>query len=321
MGLASIVPFLKNLIQPPPAAAPTDPSDGGSQVVDFDHNQNPSKLPNAATMPAFLTRMQNPAGPPVPPAPAPDPQPNMSADPIKPQAAAAASAPTANPLDDLAATPVDAEGKPKLAPETKGHALLRILTSSVRGALDGAAANAQTYAQTGRNAGFGGGFEGAEMQPYQKALMATNLAQERAKTSLITNQANQMGQSVMIMTPNGPMYVPAFLAKGALGSSISGQYRQGAAETEAQAKTDSAKIGAQGRVDAAKASYGPLADVPQDLQDQFGLPAKLPLKFLNTAESAANKPLTVVAGANDSYTVNKQTGQKTALGVEIGRAH
>src|ERR1700743_1354160 len=157
MGLASIVPFLKNLIQPPPAAAPTDPSDGGSQVVEFEQNQNPSKLPNAATMPAFLARMQNPAGPPVPPdpSPAPDPQPNMEADPTKPAAPAAAPAPE-NPLDDLAATPVDAEGKPKLAPETKGHALLRILTSSVRGALDGMAGNAQTYAATGRNAGFGG---------------------------------------------------------------------------------------------------------------------------------------------------------------------
>jgi hypothetical protein len=60
---------------------------------------------------------------------------------------------------------------------------------------------------------------------------------------------------------------------------------------------------------------GPIAQVPQELQDQFGLPAELPLKMLNQAEGAANRPLTTVYGQNDAYTVNRQTNKKTPLGV------
>lgn len=56
--------------------------------------------------------------------------------------------------------------------ETKGHALMRILTAGIQGGLAGAAQNSETYAQTGRNAGFGGGIYGAQMLPLQRAALA-----------------------------------------------------------------------------------------------------------------------------------------------------
>lgn len=193
-------------------------------------------------------------------------------------------------------------------PETKGHLLLRLLQGGLQGGLNGLQQNAQTYAATGRNAGFGGGLAGAMQIPFQRAQEGQELQKGQAQIDILKQQAQNI---------NVPGYgsMPAGLAKVLFPSLIKGQATVGAAQIGAEGRKGAAQIGADARIKAAQMGLGPIADVPQELQDQFGLPAQLPLKMLNTAESAANKPLTVVAGANDSYTVNKQTGQKSALGV------
>jgi hypothetical protein len=176
---------------------------------------------------------------------------------------------------------------------------------------------------------FGAGFQAAQERPIQMASLRNNLAQQEAQTALTRQQAT------MVQTPYGPL--PAGLAKamfpalinagsrekvqgmkGSTAESIQGQKSETAenvAGTAAGARTGAAEIGAGARVKAAQIGQGMMVDVPQDLQDQFGAPPKLPLTQLNKLESAANRPLTVVAGANDSYVVNKRTQKKTPLGV------
>src|SRR5262249_40915793 len=139
------------------------------------------------------------------------------------------------------------------------------------------------------------------------------------------------GGAQPVETPYGKM--PAALAgkilspylgyEGKIGAAqIGGQSREAAAQTGAQARVQGAQIGAgartqaaqteaDARVKAAQMNLGPMAAVPEDLQQQFGLPAQLPLRMLNQAESAANRPLTTVYGADDAYAVNRQTGAKT----------
>lgn len=64
------------------------------------------------------------------------------------------------------------------------------------------------------------------------------------------------------------------------------------------------------RLQGTQNNLGPMANVPPELQDEFGLPPQLPLAQLNRAESAANRPLTVVQGQNGPSIVNKvQAGQ------------
>lgn len=131
-----------------------------------------------------------------------------------------------------------------------------------------------------------------QMQQQQQAQQA-QIASEQAKTQLTEAQAEQAKN--VVMTPYGPMNQK--LAEKVFPAAIAGG-----------AKVTSAQIG-----------QGMGVDVPKDLQEQFGVPAKMPIKQLNALESAANKPLTTVQGANDAFVVNKQTGAKTALGVGSGR--
>src|SRR4029077_16708551 len=95
-----------------------------------------------------------------------------------------------------------------------------------------------------------------------------------------------------------------------------GQAMQGAAQTRAGAqiqgaqigagaRTGAAQIGADARIKAAQLNLGPIAQVPQDLQDPLGVPPELPIKMLNQAESAANRPLTIVQGTQGPAIVNK----------------
>lgn len=317
--LVGALPFIKKLIdnQMPPDSQGQLSADNPQNVVPPGTEVNDFSQPSGSVLP-FIRRQQQlgPMGPPVPP-PEQDPgaQPpvlNVAGQDAPP---APPPQPPPDPMKDLSAAPAAAQGAPQLAGETKGHKLLRILTAGLQGGLNGVASNAQTYAQTGRNAGFGGGVYGSQMLPLQREALAGQNQHVAAETNLIGQQAKQLGQSVTIMTPNGPMVIPFALAKGALGASIGGQYKEGAATIGAKARTDAAQTGADARVKAAQMGLGPVADVPQDLQDQLGLPAKLPLKMLNTAESAANRPLTTLAGENDTFVVNKQTGEKRALGV------
>ena len=160
------------------------------------------------------------------------------------------------------------------------------------------------------------GAAAAMMAPYQQQVQQFQLRQQQQATQAQAEEAagrgaeaqaraNQMGQ--MITLPNG-VTMPYGIAQKLYPALV-----------QAQGRTQSAQIGAGARVEAAQIGQGMQVDVPKDLQDQFGAPAKLPLKQLNALESAANKPLTTVTGATDSFIVNKQTGAKTALGVGSGR--
>lgn len=203
---------------------------------------------------------------------------------------------------------------------TKAGKLATLLTSGLQGALAGRAKSEETVAATGgrRSGGAGMGFEAGYTLPWQRQAQQNQLAQQQAQTELT------QAQSQMVPTQFGPL--PAALARYILPAQIRGEATENAANTRAGAsrdvanigagaRTGAAQIGANARVQAAQIGLGPLAQVPADLQQQFGLPAQLPLKMLNQAESAANRPLTVVAGENDSYLVNKETGGKTPLGV------
>ncbi len=174
----------------------------------------------------------------------------------------------------------------------------------------------QGLAQAGHGPGANlRGAAGAMQAPYQRALQGYELGQqqqtqqaqiqsEQAKTALAQAQAEQAKN--VVMTPYGPMNQK--LAEKVFPAAISAQGRTGAAT-----------IGAGARVEAAQIGQGMLVDVPKELQDQFGAPAKLPIKQLNAMESAANRPLTIVQGATDAYKINKITGAKTPLGVGSGR--
>ena len=138
-----------------------------------------------------------------------------------------------------------------------------------------------------------------EAQTHQSQIEAeqARTEQQRAQTAQLAN---------VVQTPYGPMSAP--LAAKLFGQEIAGK-----------ARTDAAGISGGARVQAAQINQGMMVDVPKELQEQFGVPAKMPVGQLNKLESAANKPLTMVQGATDTYQVNKQTGQKTALGVGNSR--
>ncbi len=203
---------------------------------------------------------------------------------------------------------------------TKAGKLATLLTSGLQGALAGRAKSEETVAATGgrRSGGAGMGFEAGYTLPWQRQAQQNQLRQQEAQTELTESQ------SQMVPTQYGPL--PAALARYILPAQIRGESTENAATTRAGATTQAAQIGAGSRVQgaqigadarikAAQMGLGPLADVSPELQQQLGLPAKLPLKMLNQAESAANRPLTTVYGENDAYTVNRQTNAKTPLGV------
>lgn len=186
--------------------------------------------------------------------------------------------------------------------ETKLGKLVHILAAAGQGAL----------------AGWGQGSAGAGAQqarevPIQMAQQRQQMAQGQAQTQLLQSQ------SQMVPTPYGPMpaglaklMFPAMIRAGATtgAAQIGATSRENAAETAAGSRTGAAEIGAKARVTAAQLGLGPMASVPQDLQDQFGLPAQLPLRMLNQAESAQNRPLTVVQGETGPSIVNKPAAAK-----------
>lgn len=204
---------------------------------------------------------------------------------------------------------------------TKAGKLATLLQSGLQGALAGRAKSEETVAATGgrRSGGAGMGFEAGYTLPWQRQAQQNQLAQQQAQTGVLQSEAQNFNLP-------GVGQVPGWLAKTMGPAYLRSQATENAADTRAGASRDvanigagsrvqGAQIGADARIKAAQMGLGPLADVSPELQQQLGLPAKLPLKMLNQAESAANKPLTVVAGENDSYVVNKRTNAKTPLGV------
>lgn len=192
----------------------------------------------------------------------------------------------------------------------KAGKLVTLLSSGLQGALAGRAAQEQAAVQSGgrRAGGVGMAMEAGYNLPAQRQATQQGLAQQRAQTALTESQ------SEMVPTEYGNL--PAALARYILPAQIRGEATEGAAQTRAgatlgaagigaKARTGAAEIGAEARVKSAQLGLGPMANVPQDLQDQFGLPAQLPIKMLNQAESAQNRPLTVVQGEAGPSVVNK----------------
>lgn len=192
---------------------------------------------------------------------------------------------------------------------SRGHATLDFIQQFLGNLSQGLAAAGHGPGANLR--GFAGGVEApyeralGQFQTGQQAQLAqSQIAAQQSKSALEKAQADQLAN--VVQTPYGPM--SSALAAKVFPAAIAAQGRTGAAQ-----------IGGQARVQAAQIGQGMMTDVPQELQEQFGVPAKLPIKQLNALESAANKPLTVVQGANDSYVVNKNTQAKKALGVGSSR--
>lgn len=203
---------------------------------------------------------------------------------------------------------------------TKGGKLATLLMNGLQGALAGRAASEQAVIQSGgrRSAGAGTGFEAGYTLPFVRAQQGQGVRRGEAETQL----AEQGLQPVDV----GGVSVPQAVAPKFLSPYLGYQGKTQAAQIGATGRTQAAQIGAGAReqaaqteagarVKAAELNLGPMANVPQDLQQQFGLPPQLPLRMLNQAEGAANRPLTTVYGENDAYTVNRETGEKKALGV------
>lgn len=203
---------------------------------------------------------------------------------------------------------------------SKAGKLVTLLTSGLQGALAGRAAQEQMIAQTGgrRAGGVGTGFEAGYTLPWQRA-------QQQAQASLA-----QMGAQP-INTEFGQVpaaYLPKFIAPmmRLQGTEETNQTRENVAGQNNQTKqniatqtndvrTTQGGLNRQNRLDVAGMNLGPMAAVPPDLQRQFGLPGQLPLRMLNQAESAANRPLTLANGENGPAVVNKETGQSKNLGL------
>jgi hypothetical protein len=203
-----------------------------------------------------------------------------------------------------------------------------LLNTAASGALAGRAASEQMIAETGgkRAGGIGTGYQAGYQLPFLRALQQQKVqqaqadtAETQARTGQTQAQTKLLGESVPVTLPNGQqILIPSNqlgqYTRGLAGAQVGAAAKENVAQTGAKAKTDSAQIGANARVKAAQIGLGPYADVPQDLQDQFGLPAQLPLKMLNQAETAANRPLTVVQGESGPAVVNKAAAMKGKTG-------
>lgn len=225
--------------------------------------------------------------------------------------------------------------------ETKGHALMRILTAGIQGGLAGAAQNAETYAQTGRNAGFGGGIYGAQVLPWEIAARKQQVQLGNAQLQNLQSEADfrraqiqQMGQSVMIQTPNGPMWVPFAIAKGALGSSIGGQYREKAAETTGQSREKAAEISKgvvvvpgkgmyqkdeNGKYQPVEGAQLPNVYITPEEAQNLGHPElanqELPMSNYSQLLRGTAATTTTVQGAQGPSSFNKVTGKTKNLGL------
>jgi hypothetical protein len=203
---------------------------------------------------------------------------------------------------------------------TKGGKLATLLMNGLQGALAGRAASEQSVIQSGgrRSTGAGTGFEAGYTLPFVRAQQGQEVRKGEAETQLAEagTQPVDVG-GITVPQAVAPKFLSPYL--GYQGKTQAAQIGAGgrtqAATIGAGARTQAAQTEADARIRAAQLNLGPVADVPQDLQQQFGLPAQLPLRMLNQAESAANRPLTTVAGADDTYVVNKQNNQKTPLGI------
>jgi hypothetical protein len=242
------------------------------------------------------------------------PPPDLSAG-RPPQAPPSGAVDFNNPMPpaDLSQVPPQDQGAPKLAGETKGHKLLRILQSGLQGGLMGQAQNAQTYAQTGRNAGFGGGVYGAMAMPLQ--LQHQSLENQQIQQLLPFLRANQIAglqktsaeaQKFGADARKATAETAAIPTKSALES----------AQAEAANYKDDPNLGLidlRTKQPVNPSGIAPLtAAEAQVLGKNEG--DRVPLKLKNTANEIAMRGISTVNTEQGVYERNRQTGSMTRLG-------
>jgi len=272
-------------------------------------------------LPSFLANMeQDPAGPPAPPDTNAPPAPDFTV------GQAPAQQTPSNPVGDIASS-MDNAAQPQRDKggffrepgETKGHALLRILTAGIQGGLNGEAANAQTYAATGRNAGFGGGFQGAQVLPMERQMMGLQVQQ--LAQSLPFLRAMYGANLAKTQSEVGKNVADASKAQAEVEGMPIKQALEKAQAEAANYKEDPnlGLIDIRTKQAVNQSGLAPLsAEEAAVLGKQEG--DRVPLKLKNTANEIVSRGLGTVAGANDTFVVNKGTGQTTPLGIGSPRA-
>jgi hypothetical protein len=220
-----------------------------------------------------------------------------------------------------------ATGQPSIANPglTKLGKILTLFGGIAQGALAG-----QASAPYGQPTTLGGGFMAAN-----EARNRDIAAYQQQQENVANLQMARLGMQPVNVPGYGTMpmsYLPKFISPllGLQGKreqmqtqrDIATQKTQSAediAEQRVQNEANIAYGNQQTRMAAARLNLGPDADVPQELQDQFNLPARMPLRMLNQAEAAANRPLTTVQGATGPYMINKQQTPLGSLGIGAPR--
>lgn len=234
-----------------------------------------------------------PDNPSVTPAAAPDVSPDMSIG-AAPQTT---PPPPANPLDTLTRFPggEGANGVPKLAGETKGHKLLRILLGAGYGTAAGAGQRT-----------FGAGFQQAQELPL--GIEHQQLQNEQVRQMLPFLRAQQIAglQKTQADVQKTQAEVEGMPIKQALER----------AQTEAANYKDDPNLGLidiRTKQPVNPSGFAPLsADEAAVLGKQPG--DRVPLKLKNTANEIAMRGITNVQTEEGVFERNRQTGKMTRLG-------
>lgn len=222
-----------------------------------------------------------------------------------------AFSPALQPHSDAARSPTGGANGPGMSPMDPGHQYMSDL-QDVSGRLSAAlsAPRPGKFRQVmgafigNANPGMGGLISGET----QRQRSIEPLQQEYGVLGQLIN-ANRQQQLAQGTLDKDQATADYLRGKNAASENVA-TTRAGAITGAADTRAGASMYGADQRLKGTEMNLGPMADVPQELQEQFGLPAQLPLSQLNRAESAANKPLTVVQGQNGPAVVNKiQAGQ------------
>jgi hypothetical protein len=260
-----------------------------AETVDLTQQPTGSILP-------FLRKLltQEPQGPPVPP-PEQDPQPDFSQ--TQPQAP---PQPPPNPMADL--TQPQDQGAPKLAGETKGHKLLRILLGTGFGGVAGAG-------QMTAGAGFQKATEAAQnRQLFPQQLEHGALQNEQVRQMLPFLKAQQFAGLGKTQAETAKMNAEV------QGMPIKQALEQ--AQAEAANYKDDPNLGLidlRTRQPVNPAGFVPLT--PEEAQVLGKQPGeKVPIKLKNTASEIVNRGFTTVNTEEGVYERNRGTGSMTRLG-------
>lgn len=205
-------------------------------------------------------------------------------------------------LGDLAKVPQQDQAAPKLAGETKGHKLLRILL----GAGAGAAAGAGQMT-------FGGGFQQAQMLPLQ--VQHQQIQNQAALQTLPFLRAQQIAGLAKTQAEIGGIGTKQKLEEAQIAGMPAKQALEQAQAEAANYKDDPnlGLIDLRTRQPVNPAGFAPLtADEARVLGKQPG--DRVPIKLKNTANEISVRGKTTVNTEQGVYERDRQTGSMTRLG-------